>query len=64
MLDIILKNMNIKSKDICIIGDSFESDIKMAQNYGADSILISDKQYEGVKIIKKLDMLLEMIKRN
>lgn len=61
MLEIILKGFNFKPKEVCVIGDSLDSDIKMAQLYGADSILITDKSYDDIRTIKKLEELLEII---
>lgn len=60
MLDIMLLNLDIKPNEICIIGDSYESDIKMAQNYGAKGIWISKKKKDDCICIGKLPDLLEM----
>lgn len=61
MLEIILKGFNFEPKEVCVIGDSLDSDVKMAQLYGADSILITDQCYDNIRTIKKLEELLEII---
>lgn len=61
MLELILKGFNFSPNEVCVIGDSFDSDIKMAQLYGADSVLITDKNYDNIRTIKKLEHLLEII---
>lgn len=62
MVKLITSNLHIKPEDICVVGDSYESDIKMAQSYGADSILISEKSNAECKTIKQLSNLLEVFK--
>uniref|UniRef100_UPI0039B854EB HAD-IIA family hydrolase n=1 Tax=Candidatus Ruminimicrobium bovinum TaxID=3242779 RepID=UPI0039B854EB len=62
MLKMAVLNLNILPNEICVIGDSFESDIEMAKKYGADGILITkDKKY-NCKCIEKLADLLDIIK--
>lgn len=61
MLELILKDFDANPKEVCVIGDSFESDVKMAQNYGADFIWITEQQKDEYRTIKKLDELLEML---
>jgi len=47
LLEIIVQDFNLNSKKICVVGDSLESDIAMADNYGCQSILVS---YDGVNL--------------
>ena len=61
MLDIVLKDLGLDPKEVCVIGDSLESDVKMAQNYGADYIWITDSQTKEHRTIKKLEELLEIL---
>lgn len=62
MLEIMVSGLNLLPQEICVVGDSFESDIKMAMAYGSQSILISDKENDECKTIKKLEELLEIMK--
>lgn len=39
MLELLCKDHNLTAKDICVVGDSPESDIKMADNFKCQSIL-------------------------
>ena len=61
MLQTITYGLNLKPQEICVIGDSFESDIKMAQGYGADSILITSKPVDGCRCVEKLADIAELI---
>ena len=60
MLKIMTADFNIKPNEMCIIGDSYDSDIKMAINYGADGILITKEKRNDCTCIEKLADLLEM----
>ena len=60
MLETMLSGLNIAPDEVCVIGDSYESDIKMAQNYGADSFLITNQEYTSCKTIDKLSDLLKI----
>lgn len=62
MIDIAIKNYNFRPEEILVIGDSYESDIKMAQNYGAESILITNEKKDDCICINSLADLLEIIK--
>lgn len=62
MLEMMLENLSIKPEDVLVVGDSYESDIKMAQTYGAEGVLISDEQKTDCICIKELSELLEVIK--
>ena len=60
MLNIIVSNLNIKPSEICVIGDSYDSDTQMAKNYGAQGILITKEKRIDCKCIEKLSDLLEI----
>lgn len=62
MLKIIISDLNIKPEEICIVGDSYNSDIKMAQNYGSKGILITKEKRNDCQCITQLADLLEMMK--
>ena len=61
MLKYALKDYNFNPKDILIVGDSYDSDIKMAQAYGADCILITKEKRNDCQCIEKLADLLEIL---
>lgn len=63
MLDLIIKSTtNIMPSEIMLIGDSYESDVIMAEKFGARAILISEKKFQknNLKVIKKLKDILEL----
>lgn len=60
LLKIITFEHNIAPDEILVVGDSYESDIKMAQNYGANGILISKNKVADCTCIKRLADLLEI----
>lgn len=62
MLDIMLEGLNIHPNDVIVVGDSYESDIKMAQAYGAKGVLITQENQRDCVCIKELSELLEVIK--
>jgi len=55
-----LSGFDFKPKEICVVGDSYDSDIKMAENFGANGILISDEYKPDCLCISKLADLLEI----
>lgn len=59
MLDTIAKKYDFQPNEILMVGDTYESDIKMAKNYGAQTILITNGQESDfpcsqVKYLKNL----------
>jgi HAD superfamily hydrolase (TIGR01450 family) len=48
MLDLIAKKDNYLPQEILIIGDSPSSDISMANRFGSPSVLIAEKEFNGV----------------
>ena len=60
MLEFIAKKFGLKNTQILVIGDTIESDIKMAESFGSKSILISKdkpKNYTGLYVEKLKDLL-------
>ncbi len=48
MLDLLCKNWNFQNKEILIVGDTFDSDIAMADAYGSPSLLLDcDDKHSG-----------------
>lgn len=60
MIETVVSGLDIKPNEICVVGDSYNSDIKMAQDYGADGILITKDKKDDCICIEKLSDLLEM----
>lgn len=63
MLEIITKDLGISPEEVLIIGDSYDSDVKMAQDFGAKSILITngDKKEYNCFTVKDLKDILELL---
>ncbi|MDD3922828.1 MAG: HAD-IIA family hydrolase [Endomicrobiaceae bacterium] len=64
ILEMITQDLNLVPSEILVIGDTFESDIKMAKNFGSKSILITNSnlnENENFITIKSIDYLLEII---
>lgn len=60
MLEFISEKLFIKPENILMVGDSLESDIAMAQNFGAQSLFITNGRhstYNGCKIEYLADLL-------
>lgn len=62
MLRIMVANLNMQPAEICVIGDSYNSDIKMALDYGAKGYLITNEKRQDCPCITKLADLLEIWK--
>lgn len=54
MMSLIMNKMSLNKNEIIVIGDSYESDIRFAENTGTFSILISDEDRSDVKCMKTL----------
>lgn len=54
MLDIIAKKYNINPNEFLIVGDTYESDILMANSAGAQSLLITDEICPDTVCIKSI----------
>lgn len=63
MLQIITKDLALNPEEILIIGDSYDSDIKMAKAFGAQSILITNNNDIECDCdsVKQLKDLLELL---
>ena len=62
MVEMVVSDYNIKPEEIIFVGDNYESDIVMAQNFGATGVFITDKKRNDCICIKELSELLEVIK--
>lgn len=63
MLDLICKDHGLSAEDICVVGDSIESDIEIAKRFNCRSILFDPNgvhsNFTGVKI-KKLSEIISL----
>ena len=62
MLQTMLCGLNLKPQNVLVVGDNYESDIKMAQRYGAKGILITTEKKTDCLCINELSELLEVLK--
>jgi len=61
----ICEKFNVTNKNIIVVGDSFESDIKMSFYFGSKSILIGSdltSKNENLLIVKDLESILNFVK--
>jgi ribonucleotide monophosphatase NagD (HAD superfamily) len=60
MLELLCRDWKLGNQEILVVGDTYESDIAMANNFGSRSVLIdpSGKKIDGtVTITKILDLI-------
>ncbi len=60
MLEVMIGDWGIKPEEVLVIGDSYDSDVKMADAFGAKSIFIANydkKEYNCVKVNYLKDIL-------
>lgn len=62
MLDLMTQNLNLKPEEILVVGDSYEIDVQMAKNYGAEAILINNngKIHKDCVTVKELKDILDL----
>ena len=61
MLQCMLADLQVAPQEIYVVGDSYNSDIKMAHAYGANGILITKEKRTDCICIKQLSDLLGML---
>lgn len=62
LLEIICGQQGLKSEEIMVVGDTYESDIEMASAYGCKSVFIGEDEHEDtitVENIREVDRLWE-----
>lgn len=59
MLDLLSKDWNLRNEEILIVGDTFDSDIAMADAYGSPSLLL-DRNNEFLGKTRKINHLTEI----
>lgn len=61
LLDIICTEQGLDKSEIMVIGDTFESDIEMSNEYGCDSIYIGDEEHEKNTCVKNIREILDIM---
>ena len=59
MLDLLCKDWNLRSEEILVVGDTFDSDIAMADSYGSPSLLIGHI-HEASSIARTIRSIIEI----
>ena len=62
LLDIICTEQNLQKEDIMVIGDTYESDIVMANEYGCDSLYIGKEKHPDTVCVEFIKDILNLIK--
>lgn len=62
MLDIFCEMHGYTEQEILMVGDTYESDILMANKKGCPSVLISDSQYEDTISISNIGEIVHLVK--
>lgn len=62
MVDVISERSNIPNHRVLVIGDTYESDIAMADSAGAQSILISESQY-NCQLVTGISKVIEFLQK-
>jgi HAD superfamily hydrolase (TIGR01450 family) len=65
MLELLCREHGLSAAEICVVGDQFESDIKMANNFGCDGILFDpENAFTAIsgKEIKNLCEIVSLLK--
>lgn len=60
MLEILAEENNLDKNSMVMVGDTYESDIAMANEYGCKSILISNDSYKNTISIKNIIQILKL----
>ena len=63
MLDHFSKASSIRNSEILVVGDTYESDIVMAERYGSQAILIGGK-HEGCASVNDISQLSSIVKES
>lgn len=61
LLDVICTQQKLRKEEILVVGDTYESDIQMAQDYGCQSIYIGKTTEETLGSIKKVNHIKEIL---
>ena len=63
MLDTIAKLYDLSAEEFLVVGDTYESDVKMAKTYGAQSVLVTNGKFCDKKCnqVQNLKDLLEIL---
>lgn len=61
LLDVICTQQKLKREEILVVGDTYESDIQMAQEYGCQSIYISESEEKEPEDTKRASHIKEIL---
>ena len=61
MLRIVGDMLELSASEMLVVGDTYESDILMANRYGSPSVLISDREYDDTVSISNIVELAHLI---
>ena len=61
MLDIVCEQLNLSSSEILMVGDTYESDILMANKMGCPSVLIGTKTYADTVTVERIGNLVHLL---
>lgn len=64
LLDIICNQQNLSRDELLLVGDTYESDIIMCENYGCDAIYIGTEVHEDTIAVKKIGDIPELVERS
>ena len=60
MIEILQEMAEIPVEQFLVVGDTYESDIAMANSAGAKSILISNKEFEGTTVVRNIKSVIDL----
>jgi len=61
MLDIVCEMFGLETDEIMMVGDTYESDILMANKKGCPSILIGNETYADTVTVERIGELVNLI---
>jgi FMN phosphatase YigB (HAD superfamily) len=61
MLELLMKDHGVIKDEILVVGDSYDSDITMAKNFGCASVLIAQDKRHDVLVIKSIKHLISLL---
>lgn len=61
LLDIICREQGFAKNELLVIGDTFSSDIEMADKYGCKSIYIGNEQHKNTTTVSKIREILNLL---
>lgn len=62
MLDMVSSLLRLRHEELLVVGDTYESDILMANRFGCPSILISDHEYSDTVSVGSIGELVHLVR--